>query len=334
MSTKNGMLRTGLLNQHFSESHYVLNGSTMGTRFVAEFYATPGLDRLRLQAKLQRAVDQVDHQMSPWITSSNLNQFNQTAMGKWVPVPTEFFLVLYKGMEIGELSDGAFDMNVGALLKQWGFGPQGSEADTGQPSPSTVSAHLAIDLDANTRMIRKHADVFLDLCGIAKGFGVDELASVLISEGIQNYLVSIDGELRVGGKKPDGDLWTLSIERPDLHQRDVLIAFHGTDIALATSGDYRQRRFCNGNFVSHTMDSRKKTPVENDLASVTVAAPNCMSADAWATALMVKGLEAGIALANRHQLDAVFIQRKDCDFRCFGTGGFCDPELDSHLIQR
>lgn len=334
MSTDSGNLKADYLNRHFSQSHYVLNGATMGTRYVAEFYAPPGLDKQAIQTKLQRAVDQVDRQMSPWIINSDLNRLNQTVQGKWLLVPDELCRVLCKGLEIGELSDGAFDMNVGTLLKQWGFGPQGAEADHGQRPTETASAHLAINVDASTCMIRKQAEVTLDLCGIAKGFGVDELARVLDREGINNYLVSIDGELRVSGEKPDNELWALSIERPDLDQRQILITFHGTDIALATSGDYRQRRFRNGRFVSHTMDSHTNAPLENDLASVTVAASNCMSADAWATALLVKGLEAGIAMANKHRLDAVFVQRKNSDFRCFGTGGFCDPELESHFIQR
>lgn len=334
MSTDSRALEITNLSRSFDPCRYRLNGTTMGTRYSAEFYAPLGRNVAALQTKLQHAVDRVDAQMSPWISNSALNRLNRAADGEWISVPEEMFAVLCKGLEIGELSDGAFDLNVGDLVNLWGFGPGGNDDERHDKPNHSYPAHLAIDVDANTHMIRKRAHLSLDLCGIAKGFGVDELARALERENIQDYLVSIDGELRVNGEKSNSEPWTLSIERPDLHRRDTLIAFNGTDIALATSGDYRQRRFMNGSFVSHTMDSRADTPVENDIASVTVAAPNCMSADAWATALMVKGLEAGIALANEHQLDAVFVQRKNSDFRCFGTGGFCDPELESHLIQR
>ncbi|HEY0919148.1 FAD:protein FMN transferase, partial [Devosia sp.] len=169
---------------------------------------------------------------------------------------------------------------------------------------------------------RKRAPLALDLCGIAKGFGVDELARCLEQFGVDSYLVSIDGEVRAGAPKPDGSPWNVAIEAPDRAVREATAVLGLSGGAVATSGDYRHWRQVDGRIVSHTVDPRTDQPVAGRVASVTVLAPDCMHADAWATALMVLGENEGPALAAARGVDALFILRSDGGFERLGTGVF------------
>ena len=170
--------------------------------------------------------------------------------------------------------------------------------------------------------MRKHAGVALDLCGIAKGFGVDELARVLDRHGVGSWLVGIDGEMRARGCRPDGSPWAIALEAPDDDQREAMGVIELADAAIATSGDYRQWRMIDGERVSHTMDPRTVAPLRVAVASVTVVAPTCTDADAYATALMVLGAEAGRDHAIRRGLDALFVTRERNGLRRVGTGCF------------
>jgi thiamine biosynthesis lipoprotein len=149
----------------------------------------------------------------------------------------------------------------------------------------------------------------LDLSGIAKGFGVDEMARVMDSFRIPAWLVGIDGEMRAKGTKPDGSMWSVAHERPDRQFREAMGVLELQDMAVATSGHYRHYREVDGKIISHTMNPRTGAPLENGPASVTVLAPTCMTADAWATALMVMGVEAGLKIARAQRFDVIFVLR-------------------------
>lgn len=191
------------------------------------------------------------------------------------------------------------------------------------PSPCRPIDEL-LEVDVARGRARRLADVAFDLCGIAKGFGVDELARVLDRHGIGAWLVSIDGELRARGCKPDGSPWAIALEAPDYDRRGAMGAIDLVDAAVATSGDYRHWADFGGERLSHTMDPRAGAPLRGDIASVTVVAPTCTDADAYATALMVLGAQAGCAHAERHGLDALFVVRDGDALRTIGCGAFAD----------
>jgi thiamine biosynthesis lipoprotein len=217
--------------------------------------------------------------------------------------------VLVEALEIGRLSGGAFDIGVGDLVAAWGFGPAAGSIARGDVA--LVPAHRAIELDAVGRRVRKLAPVSLDLSGIAKGYGVDELARVLEAWRITSYLASIDGEVRAGHAKPDGSGWRVALESPEVGHRHAGGVIVIADAALATSGDYRNFVECDGIRYAHTMDPLRRAPLLGGPASVTVRAPTCMAADAWATALMVLGPERGSALAAQHGFEALFAEREE-----------------------
>jgi thiamine biosynthesis lipoprotein len=175
-------------------------------------------------------------------------------------------------------------------------------------APRRAVADL-LDLDRAAGRKRKRGAVGLDLSGIAKGFGVDELARVLEAAGIFDYLVSIDGEVSARGHKPNGKPWAIAVERPLRGSREAGGVIELTDRAVATSGDYRHWVELDGRLLSHTMDPRTGKPLANRLASVTVLAQDCMRADAWATVLLVLGEIEGPRFAATRNMDALFIMR-------------------------
>ena len=296
----------------------------MGTRYTARFHASQEVDINGIVAALAGALTAVDQQMSNWKADSELSQLNRAPPGVWTLIPANLAVVLARAIEIGDETDNAFHAGVGDLVEAWGFGPSGTQdvlARNARPRYRPPLSQL-LEVDVPGCRARKHGPIALDLCGIAKGYGVDELARVLEAHGIGSWLVGIDGEMRSRGAKHDGSAWSIALEAPDDHRRAAMGVIELGDAAVATTGDYRHWSHVDGRRVSHTMDPRTGAPLVGTLASVTVVCARCMDADAYATALMVLGEEAGRKLAQRLGLDTLFVVRDGQLFRATGTGFF------------
>jgi thiamine biosynthesis lipoprotein len=307
---------TDLAKGPFSNQSVVrqtLNGSTMGTRYSAVFFAHPGKNISALSAALSASVDRVDLQMSSWKQESDLNRLNAAPIGTWVDIPPELTSVLVASLQVERITHGAFNINVGDLVSAWGFGPMNKGSTLGRMSISSKNirppTYALIDLDTKGGRARKSGAVDLDLSGIAKGFGVDEMARVMNEFAIPSWLVGIDGEMRAKGVKPDGSAWAVAHERPDRYKREAMGVIELQDMAVATSGNYRHFKEVDGRTFSHTIDARTSAPLENGIASVSVLTTTCMTADAWATALMVMGVEAGLEAARANHFDVIFVQQ-------------------------
>ncbi|QCK88829.1 FAD:protein FMN transferase [Phreatobacter aquaticus] len=293
-------------------SRRTLSGPTMGTRFSCVYFARQDFDESRLARALLEAVGNVDQQMSSWKASSDLNRLNAADIGAWVSVPGELETVLASAIEIGRQSQGLFDIGVGDALRAWGFGAAATAPDGALIAalpPVRLAAHDVLDVDMLQHRVRKRAAISLDLSGIAKGFGVDELARVMNAFGMRDWLVGIDGEMRARGAKPDGSPWVVAHERPTPGVREPMGVLELSDIAVATSGNYRHFHEIDGRRVSHTIVPESGCPLDNGIASVTVLATTCMAADAWATALLVAGLVSGLELARKAGVEAIFVQQ-------------------------
>lgn len=301
-----------------SSRRHVLSGPTMGTRWSAVLPDLKGREPDAVAAALAAATGTVDRQMSTWRADSDLMRLNAAPLNTWVPLPAPLMHVLGAALALGRLTDGAFDIGVGSAVAAWGFGAHAGGGASASPR------HFALDLlelDEAAGRARRHASASLDLSGIAKGHGVDAMASVLDDLGLADYLVGIDGELRARGRRGDGSPFAIALERPEPERREPFGVIELVDAAVATSGDYRHTHVRNGRRVSHTIDPATGEPVRHALASVTVLAPMAMDADALATALMVAGPEKGVALARKLALDAIFITRDGGEFRIVETGG-------------
>lgn len=288
-----------------------LQGSTMGTTYSIVVPKLPdGVSAGEIQEDATRLLQRVNQQMSTYIPDSELSLLNKNTSLDWVALSKDLLAVLRLAQSVSEQSGGAFDVTVGPLVNLWGFGPQGRiEA---QPSEQAImeakgrSGFGKIEL-SDQRIKRHDATLYIDLSAIAKGYGVDLLAEHLESLGIQDYLVEIGGEIRAKGVSARGDAWRVAVEKPLLEQRSVDRVVNLTNIAVATSGDYRNFFIENGVRYSHTIDPRTGRPISHALASVTVLHESAALADAWATALMVLGEKSGYELAQKLELPAYFL---------------------------
>ena len=309
-------------------SRHVLNGPTMGTRWSALFDAPPEADDVAISAALQAAVDRVDLQMSPYKPASELSVLNRSPLEHWVDLPDEMFAVIEEALEINALTGGAFDPFVGSPVLAWGFGANGTTPDKARIDEigrNWAEMPREIGFDRNGRRLCRRSEVALDLCGIAKGYGVDRLSEVLSGFGIDRHLVAIDGEVRAEGVQADGSGWSIAIERPDESARDAVMALEITDMAVATSGTYRHVQVTEAGKVSHTIDPRTGAPVTNSLLSATVLSDTTMLADALATGLMVMGPDEALAFAERSGLAALLIEKEEKGgLRLIPTGRFQD----------
>jgi FAD:protein FMN transferase len=302
-----------------------LSGSTMGTRFTVAYAPPAGRAPPGLAEALQAAVEAVDRDMSTWKVDSALCRFNRAPVGDWIAVPADLAVVVGEGLAIAQITGGAFDPVLGRLVDLWGFGPDGFQ---GQPSAEALdqaraeSGFEAVRVRDAPPALLKTAPRSLDLSGIAKGFGVDRLAETLEGEGIADYLVTLDGEVRVKGRKGVHGPWQVAVDAPVFGRSEPYDILWPPTGALATSGDYRQRRSAGGRTWSHTIDGRTGEPVDNALGSVTVAMDKCVQADAWASALLVLGPDEGPALAQAKGVAALFLVREDEGVRAVLTGGF------------
>ena len=290
---------------------HALAGQTMGTTWSVKLVAQPAADVPGLTAMVQRALDAVVAQMSPWEPLSDLSRYNRGAVGSWTRLPADMATVVRRAIAVAETTHGAFDPTLGALTDLWGFGPR---PFPGQP-PSREATLSALESSGWKRLVLDGDALFqpgslrLDLNGIAKGFGVDQAAQALERAGVKSYLIEVGGELRGTGAKPDGQPWWVELERPPtandaLH---TVVALHG--LSVATSGDYRRFFDHAGRRYAHTLDPASGAPGDHGVVSVTVLAGTCMDADAWATALTVMGPDAALAFATAHDLPALIVSR-------------------------
>jgi thiamine biosynthesis lipoprotein len=288
-----------------------LAGATMGTTWSVKFVGNDS--KARLRAAIEAALGRVIAQMSPWEAESDLSRFNASDAANWQTLPADFAGVIGCALRIAAETDGAYDPALGTMVDLWGFGPM--------PRPSHRPARQAIDcarlasgwrqleFDPAGRRLRRLGAARLDLNGIAKGFAVDLVASILLAGGIQHAMVEIGGELSGAGVKPDGTPWWVTIDLPvaaPLSRAMPLIALH--QLAIATSGSERYFTIGEQRF-SHTIDRRTGAPIDNGMIASTVLHRSCMEADAYATALMVMGPEAGMTFAEQHKLAALCLYR-------------------------
>lgn len=307
-----------------------LGGATMGTTYSVKLWGPdlPPASVAALADTVAGRLDEVDRLMSTYDTASELSVFNRRQDTSAMAISPLTFEVLSTAQRISVASGGAFDVTVGPLVEAWGFGPQGRA-----PSPPSIEtleqAALVVGYDLvrlDSSMVsaaKRHAGVRVDLSAIAKGFGVDRVAAALTQAGLSGYLVEVGGELRAAGEKPDGSPWRVGIERPTPGRRVMQQAIALKDLAVATSGDYRNFYELDGRRFAHLIDPVTMAPVVHAGVSVSVLHPSCMVADAWATALSVLGPERGPGLAQQAGIAALFVwQTADTAFRSHPTDAF------------
>ena len=299
-------------------SNVEITGSTMGTQYSVKLPAYNG-DVPALGDHIRASFDAVEAMMSTYRVDSEISRFNSNQSTAWQAVSAEFCHCVQQALALSELTGGAFDITVGPLVNLWGFGPGDMIGEP--PAEARIEAMLQLvgyehlQADCAQPALRKDiADLMLDMSAFGKGFAVDQVADWLEHAGLEDYMVEVGGEMRLGGNNASGQEWAIGIEAPLTGQRRPYTVVRLSDTAVATSGDYRNFFEAGGTRFSHTIDTRTGRPVTHSLASVTVVDARGYRADALATALLVLGPERGMQLATRENLAVLFLLRDDAGF--------------------
>ena len=281
-------------------------GLVFGTRYNITY-----LYNADLQPDIDYTLALVDSALSMFNPESTISAVNSSESIQ--VTDTMFLKVFRRAMEISRMTNGAFDITVAPAVNAWGFGFKHSE----NISQSTIDSLLEITgywkIHEQDGLITKDDPrIMLDCSAIAKGFGTDMVADMLRSKGICDFMVEVGGEIVVSGQNPKGKLWNIGISKPvddSLSVNNELqTVIPVTDIAMATSGNYRNFYVKDGRKYAHTIDPHTCTPVSHSLLSATVFASDCATADALATSMMVMGLDSAQALCARHpEFRAYFI---------------------------
>jgi thiamine biosynthesis lipoprotein len=288
----------------------------MGTSYTIGVPRLPqGVQRASLEAAIAEVLAEADQHLSGWNPASELVQFNSAVRTEWQPVTPTLYAAAEQAVALSQATDGAFDVTVGPLVRAWGFGA-GAEDGARAPTAASIEqllrevGYTKLELRNDPPALRKTVPgLSIDLDGIAPGWAVDRVAQRFEALGIHDYLVELGGEIRARGLSAEGRRWRIAVETPTAGERRAFAVIEVDGVGVSTSGDYRDYREVDGQRISHTIDPRTGRPVAHALASVTVVHESAAEADAWATALMVLGPEAGMAMARQRSLAALFIVR-------------------------
>ncbi len=271
-----------------------ISGQTMGTTYSLTYLTESGKN---LQSSVDSLLVVFNNSLSTYIPDSEISKFNRMdTLAFNLPY---FPQVLNASKTVYENTNGAFDPTVGPLVNVWGFGPGGPELKDSANIDVLLRLVGFDKINFDQKEVRKTvAGIYLDFSAIAKGQGVDVIADFLNKRGIENYLIEIGGELVAKGVNEKGELWKVGINRPDeaASASDLYSIIALENRGMATSGNYRNYYIRDSVKISHTINPATGYPVNHSLLSATVLAKDCMTADAYATALMVMGVERAIRL--------------------------------------
>lgn len=270
-----------------------------------------------LKPEIEQAMQAVDRSLSMFNKESVVSKINDNSSNETDSLFRHVFAI---SKIVSASTGGCFDPTVAPLVNAWGFGFKNDDLPSKQQVDSLLSLigfdHVAI---RNRKIMKTNPGIVMDFSAVAKGFAVDQVARLLEQKGIKNYMVEIGGEVIVKGQNPKGSAWRVGIAKPtEAGGKDAgtstgdgefqtILELH--DKAMATSGNYRNYYVTeDGRKLAHTIDPHTGYPVQHSILSSTVFAPDCATADAYATAFMVMGLdEAKKVLKTQRNLEVYFI---------------------------
>ncbi len=298
-----------------TRAYQELTGFAMGTTWSLKYEGSTNPDDLKaLRKSLDDRLEELENQMSTWREDSQISRFNSTRSTNWFPVSADMVRVVAAAELVSRKTDGAFDITTYPLVRLWGFGS--AEVPDELPDTEAIAAarravgYRNLEHREDPPGLRKSlAELQIDVSAIAKGFAVDQLVEMMERGACTNYLVEIGGELRASGQREQGGPWRVGIEDPVVGKSRIEEVLPLKNAALASSGDYRNFLDINGRRFAHIVDPKSGRPLPQRDLAVSVLRDNCMSADAWATALTVLGPQAGLEIANSNGLPVMFRHR-------------------------
>lgn len=267
-----------------------------------------------LKKEIEETLKAVDQEFSMFNPQSTVALINE---GKRPTLSDDFLEVYQLAQQVNEESDGAFDITVAPLVNAWGFGFKNQQMPNNHQIDSlrrlVGMEHVSLAGAKGSQYVRfQRPRMMLDFSAIAKGYGTDRVARLLMSHDVANFMVEIGGEVYAKGNSEKRLPWRIGVSKPvddpDNDAQELETVLNVTNQAMATSGNYRNFYYKGGRKYAHTIDPKTGRPVQHSLLSATVLAPTCAEADAYATSFMVMGLDkARQVLERKKQLQAYFI---------------------------
>ena len=294
-----------IIRQQHNMPYQRYSDFVFGTTFTVTYQCDSDMSQ-SIKAELMK----VDYSLSPFNKESVITAINNNEDVK----PDKMFMDVFQlAMDVSRETDGAFDITVAPLVNAWGFGFKSGEKPTTRQVDSLrqIIGYQKITVDHGN--IRKQDPrMMLDCSAIAKGYGTDVVANFLRQRGVKNFMVEIGGEVVTCGVNPERVPWKVGVIKPEddslsvSHELQTIL--NVTDIAMATSGNYRNFYYQGGKKYAHTIDPKTGYPVQHNILSATVLAKTCALADAYATSFMVMGLDKAQKVLEQHpELMAYFI---------------------------
>ena len=313
-------------NQNITPYHND-RGMVFGTTYSITYQADSSL-----HTSIKKELQKVDEALSPFNKQSVITAVNEN---RNMTVNKMFADVFLMAEKISEDTDGAFDITVAPLVNAWGFGFKSGKHPSRHDIDSlkTIIGYKKVSLN-DLRVTKTDPRVMLDCSSIAKGYGSDAVAAMLERHGVKNYMVEIGGEIVTKGISQKRMPWKIGVTKPiddslSLSQ-EIQCIINVTDKAMATSGNYRNFYYHGGKKYAHTIDPKTGYPVQHSILSATVIANNCATADAYATAFMVMGMEKAQKLLERHPELMAYIIFADKD-GIIQT--WCSPSLKGKITE-
>jgi thiamine biosynthesis lipoprotein len=258
-----------------------------------------------LQKDIEVALKSVDDEFSMFNDKSVVSRINHGAK----PQLSDMFLEVFDlATTVSSETAGAFDVTIAPLVNAWGFGFKNEQMPTRRQVDSLrafVGMNMVSLNEQRTLLLKRDERVMLDFSAIAKGYGCEVVARLLRLRGVQNFMVEIGGEVVTCGVSPSRLPWKIGVTKPTddslSTSGELQTVLNVTDMAMATSGNYRNFYYKNGRKYAHTIDPRTGFPVQHNILSATVLAKDCATADAYATSFMVLGLNGAKEVLERHQ---------------------------------
>jgi thiamine biosynthesis lipoprotein len=271
----------------------------MGTVVSVELAGVPPSEAPGILKAVFAEAERLELIFSSYLPGSELNHINREAHAGPVRASSDMMAVLKRALEISRMTDGAFDVTVGPLMRVWKFFPEKkgavpSESEVAQALQSVGWKNVELDTARGTvRLLRP--GMVLDLAGIVQGYAADRMAAVARQRGVRSALINVGGDIYCLGERPGGGSWKIGLEHPRM-EGQVLAGLKLRDTAVTTSGDYRNYFIHNKRRYSHIIDPRTGRPARTGVVEVCVIAPDCMTADALAKAPFIMGVEKGLKL--------------------------------------
>lgn len=307
--------------------YYNIQGTAEGTSYNIIYQDDEDRD---FQPSIEALLVQFEKSLSVYDQTSIISRINRNEK-----VETDYFFqtVFNKAKEISNLTEGTFDISAEPLFRAWGFSSQ-KKSIPDEDQIAELKQYIGMDkiwLEDNF-VIKSNPNIVLNANAIAKGYSADLISLVLEEFGCENFLVEIGGEIRLKGLNTEGKPWRIGIDRPaennPIPGQDLQVILQITDKGIATSGNYRQFYIENGQKITHTINPATGRPVKHNLLSATVIANDTITADAFATAFLVAGIEKALEwIKSFPDLDAIFICDEAGEYKMYHT-----PRIEDNLI--